>query len=98
MTPPAFRKVIALMLSRFGHDVITSKAGRKFITACARPANITPTRRRDLARLHDAVIAANAMRGFFVTARSFTAEVEKYADSAPLVLIDGAPNIGLLGR
>jgi hypothetical protein len=48
MTPPAFRKVIALMLSRFGHDVITdddapnlitSKAGRKFITACARPAD-----------------------------------------------------------
>ena len=72
MTPSAFRKVIALMLSRFDHDVITDDDAPNVITSKA--------------------------GRFFVTARSFTAEAEKYADSAPLGLIDGAPNIGLLGR
>jgi hypothetical protein len=74
MTPPEFRAVVALMLHRFGHDVITeapdlitTKAGRKFITVCAKPADITPTGRRDLARLHDVVITTNATRGFFIT-------------------------------
>src|SRR5271163_1627743 len=98
MTAPAFRAVIALMLERFGHTIIgnpeapalvTTKAGRKFITACATPAELMPTGTRDLARLHDAVIAANAERGFFITARSFTDAAEQYAESAPLDLIDG---------
>jgi hypothetical protein len=44
---------------------------------------------RDLARLHDAVIAANAERGFFITARGFTEEAETYAESAPIDLFDG---------
>jgi hypothetical protein len=79
MTPQAFRATVALMLERFGHTIIsnpeapelvTSKAGQKFITACARPADLTPTGTRDLARLHDAVVAVNAQRGFFITARS----------------------------
>jgi restriction endonuclease Mrr len=42
-----------------------------------------------LRRLHDAVIAANAERGFFITARSFTDQAEQYAETAPLDLIDG---------
>jgi hypothetical protein len=81
------------MLERFGHtiitdpsapDLVTIKAGRKFITACATPADLMPTATRDLARLHDAVIAANAARGYFITARSFTGAAEQYAESAPL--------------
>ena len=69
--------------------LVTTKAGQKFVTACATPADLIPTGTRDLARLHDAVIAANAERGFFITARSFTDQAEQYADSAPLDLIDG---------
>ena len=98
MTPEAFRSTIALMLQRFGHEIETSpssggyfvstKNGRKFVTACASPSEIMPGT-RDLARLHDAVLAANAHRGFFITARSFTDEAEQYADSAPLDLFDG---------
>jgi hypothetical protein len=58
-----------------------------------------PTATRDLARLHHAVTAANAQRGFFITARSFTAEAEQYADSgAPLDLIDGGRLIKALNR
>jgi len=97
MTPPAFRTVIAAMWQRFGHeivteapDLLTTRNGRKFITACARPADLTPTGPRDLARLHQAVIAANAQRGFFITARSFAAGAQQYVDSgAPIDLIDG---------
>jgi hypothetical protein len=98
MTPQSFRAVIGLMLERFGHTIISnpeaaelvsSKLEKKFITACARPTDLAPTGTRDLARLHDAVIAANAQRGFFITARSFTDQAEKYAESAPLDLFDG---------
>src|SRR5271168_770290 len=70
MTPQAFRATVALMLERFGH-MMTSKLEKKFVTACARPADLTPIGIRDLARLHDAVVAVNAQRGFFITARSF---------------------------
>jgi Restriction endonuclease len=98
MTAPAFRTVIADMLERFGHtivtdpntaDFVTTKQGRKFVTACAAPADPTPTGTRDLARLHEAVIAANAERGYFITARGFTEQAETYANSAPLDLFDG---------
>jgi len=48
MTGDAFRTEIALMLERFGHivisrinDIVTTKQGRKDVTACA-----TPTARR----------------------------------------------------
>ena len=77
---------------------MTTKAGRKFVTACATPADLIPTGTRDLARLHDAVIAANAQRGFFITARSFTDQAEKYAESAPLDLIDGARLVKALNQ
>ena len=97
MTPPAFREVLAAMWERFGHvivttapNLVTTKNGRKFITACARPTDPTPTGAPDLARLHQTVIAANAARGIYVTPRSFTAEAQQYADSgAPIDLIDG---------
>jgi hypothetical protein len=78
MTVPAFRSVIAEMLERFGHtivtdpntaDFVTTKNGRKFVTACATPAEVIPTGTRDLARLHDAVIAAMPRGGYFITAQ-----------------------------
>jgi hypothetical protein len=81
MTADAFRTEIALMLERLGHtvvsnvaDIVTTKDGRKYLTACATPTNQTPTKTPALRRLHDAVVAANAARGFYVTPRSFTPE------------------------
>jgi hypothetical protein len=60
---PVLRAVIALMLERFGHaiisnpeasELVSTKNGQKFITACAKPSELTPTGIRDLARQHDA--------------------------------------------
>jgi hypothetical protein len=47
---------------------------------------------RDVARLHDAVIAQGAQRGIYVTTRTFTADAKDYAASMPTViqLVDGA--------
>ena len=107
MTPNAFRSEIALMLERLGHtiitdptapDLVTTKAGCKYITACAHLANRAPTQTREIARLHDAVVAANAERGFFVTARSFTPDAEHYAATAPIDLVDGALLIRAMNR
>jgi Restriction endonuclease len=107
MTPPAFREVVALMLYRFGHDVMTdptapnlisTKNGAKFITECASPIDLAPTKIPALRRLHDTVIAANAQRGFYITTRTFTAEAEQYADAAPLDLIDGARLVRALNQ
>jgi hypothetical protein len=107
MTPAAFRSEIALMLERLGHtiitdptapDLVTTKAGRKYITACAHPANRAPTQTREIARLHDTVVAANAERGFFVTARSFTPDAEHYAATAPIDLVDGAMLVRSMNR
>jgi hypothetical protein len=109
MTPAAFRTVIAGMLERFGHqlvtdpaassDLVTTKEGRKFVTVCAQPADLAPTGMRDLIRPHHTVTAANAQRGFFITAHSFTREAEQYAESgAPIELIDGARLVKILNR
>jgi hypothetical protein len=96
MTGDAFRTEIALMLERLGHTVISSvsdivmtKEGRKYVTACAIPTELTPAKSPALRRLHDAVIAANAARGFYVTPCSFTPEAEHYAANAPIDLVDG---------
>ena len=35
------------------------------------------------------MVAANAERGFFVTARGFTPDAEQYAATAPIDLVDG---------
>jgi len=99
MTPSAFRAVIALMMERLGHtiitdpsapDLVTTKAERKFIIACARPTDLAPTGTLDLARLHDAVIATNAQRGIYVTARTFTAQAEQFSKTASIDLVNGA--------
>lgn len=107
MTAAALREEIALMWDRLGHTVITSpdapeivtiKGERKFITACANPADQAPTGTAALRRLHDRVIATNAERGFYVTARSFTAEAQHFAETAPIELIDGPRLIRAMQR
>ena len=70
-------------------DFVTTKDGKKFVIDCAPPAEITPTGTAVLDRLHQAVINANAERGFFITTRSFTDQAVKYAETTPLDLIDG---------
>jgi hypothetical protein len=107
MTAAALRDEIALMWDRLGHTVITSPANsdlvtikgeRKFVTACANPFNLVPTGVSTLRRLHDRVIALNAERGFYVTARSFTVEAQQFAQTAPVQLIDGPDLIHSLHR
>src|SRR5271155_5739874 len=67
MTLDAFRTEIALMLERLGHtlisavtDIVTTKDGRKYITACATPTEPEPTKAPALRRLHDTIVAAGA--------------------------------------
>jgi hypothetical protein len=107
LAPAPFRAEIALMLERLGylviaeasaHDLVVTKDGRKHIVACATPADPEPTRTRDLARLHDAVVAANAHSGFFVTTRGFTTEAEQYAETAPIKLVDGRQLVAAMKR
>jgi hypothetical protein len=96
LTPDAFRVHIALMLERLGHaiittapDLVTTKGGRKYVTACANPLDAAPTKTPALARLHAAVVSANAAGGFYVTARSFTPDAEHYTATLPiLTLVD----------
>ena len=68
---------------------MTTKLTDKFITECAPPATLTPISLVALRRLHDVVVATGASRGFLITTHSFTADAEKYAEGAPLDLIDG---------
>jgi Restriction endonuclease len=96
MTREGFRDQIALMMERLGHEIVTlapwlvtMKEGRKCVTACANPADLAPVKMPAIGRLHDAVIAASAYKGIYVTPRSFTPDVEHYADHAPIQLVDG---------
>jgi Transposase DDE domain group 1/Restriction endonuclease len=96
MTGDAFRTEIALMLERLGHtvissvgDIVTTKEGRKYVTACATPTEQTATKTPALRRLHSAIIAGNAARAFYVTPRGFTPEADHYAATSPIDLVDG---------
>ena len=77
---------------------MTTKNGKKFVTACAPPAQITPTGMNDLGPLHQAVLNTNAERGFFITTRSFTEQAEKFAETTLLDLIDGKRLIKILNQ
>jgi Restriction endonuclease len=97
MTRDMFRAEIAAMLERLGHtlisavnDIVTTKDGRKYITACADPLDRDPVKAPALRRLHDIIVSTGAARGFSVTPRSFTPEAGHYAESAPIDLVDGA--------
>lgn len=107
MSLGAFRSQVAMMMERLGHslvtdpsaaDLVTIKDGEKFIVACARPGEIAATPRRDLARLHDAVVAGNAKAGLFITPRGFTGDAVEYAATAPVRLIDGEMLVRLMQR
>ena len=96
MTADEFRNDVALMLERLGHtvinahgDIVTTKAGQKFIVACAVPAD-KEVKTPALRRLHDTVVSTGATRGIYVTPRAFTPAAEHYAASAPIDLVDGA--------
>jgi hypothetical protein len=96
MTREGFRDQTALMMERLSHEIITFspwlvtvKEGRKYVTACATPADIAPVKMPAVARLHDAVVAAAAYKGIYVTPRSFTPGAHYYADHAPIQLVDG---------
>src|SRR5271166_978153 len=86
------------MLERLGYEVITdpgspefvvTREGCKSIVACALPSDVEPVRTRDLARLHAAIINANAETGFYVTTRALTPEAEEYVATAAIRLVDG---------
>src|ERR1700730_17638604 len=94
MTLSAFGNEIALMLERLGHtiittapDLVTTKAGRKYITACANPLDTAPTKSPAIARLHAAIVKANAAGGFYVTPRSFTPDAVHYSRTPPIISI-----------
>jgi hypothetical protein len=97
LTLSAFTTEIALMLERLGHTIITTapelvtmKAGRKYVTHCANPLDAAPTKSPAIARLHAAVVEANAAGGFYVTPRNFTPDAEHYAATMPMItLVDG---------
>jgi hypothetical protein len=102
-----FRDLIAVTLHHFGHrietgptaaELVTTKDEKKFITVCATPTNIAPTGTRELAALHDAVINANAERGFFFTTRSFTDQAKHYAKDLTLDLFDGERLVKVLNQ
>lgn len=99
LTPEALRAEVALMLERLGYTVITNpgvhdfavaRESRKYIVACASPADARPTKTVALVRLHDAVVAATAVAGFYVTTRDFTPAARDYAATTPIRLVTGA--------
>src|SRR4051794_38277864 len=107
MTPDALRDEIAMMWERLGHTVITSpsaseivtlKGERKFVTLCANRTDLAPTGIGAVRRLRDRVVAISAEQGFYVTPRSFTAEAQHFAATAPVQLIDGPALIRALHR
>jgi hypothetical protein len=105
MTLDSFTAEIALLKERLGYSIIATapdlaitKDGKKYIVACATPANGAPTQTRELARLHDAVVKAKAHGGFYVTPHSFTPDAEHYAASAPIVLVDGTKLIASMKK
>lgn len=98
MTAAELRAEIAAMWERLGHDIHTSpdaaelvhtKGDRKFITVCANPSDLAQTGSAALRRLRERVVASSAERGFFFSARGFTAEARQYAKAAPLQSVNG---------
>lgn len=96
MTRGGFLDEIASMMERLDHapiavspEIVTVKDGRKYLTHCANPADRGPVKMPAIRRLHQAVGAASAFKGIYVTPRSFTPEAEHYAAHAPITLVDG---------
>lgn len=108
MTPADIRAVIGVMLQSFGHKLITDPSmsellvtGRndqKFLIACATPTNPAPTKLTALCEFHSRIIAANTVKGFYITPRRFAREAEQFAASAGMKLFDGPRLIVSLQR
>lgn len=79
----------AVLTDPTANDLTVTKDGRKYLIACAPPAATAPTRTAALVRLHNAIIAASAEAGFYVTTRGFTPAATDYAATAPIRLVDG---------
>jgi Restriction endonuclease len=107
LTGKQIRGRVATMLENLGYelltldtaaDLITMKDGKKYVVAFATPTDLAPTPIGHLARLHSAVIAANAAAGFFITPRGCTRDAEAYAATAPLKLVDGPKLVASIKR
>jgi hypothetical protein len=107
MIAAALRDEIARMFERLGHDLITRpdaaelvtiKGARKFIVLCANPADPMPAGSDALRRLRDRVVAASAERGFYISVRGFTDDARRFAETAPVQLIDSAQLIRAMHR
>jgi hypothetical protein len=107
ITAGALRDEIAGMWDRLGHtlhtgpgapELVTTKGERKFITVCANPADPMPAGSAALRRLRDRIAAAGAERGFYVSVRGFTADAQRFAETAPVQLIAGVDLIRSLQR
>ncbi|CAB3802585.1 hypothetical protein LMG28614_05650 [Paraburkholderia ultramafica] len=92
-----FRAVVGTMLERLGHELLTSettvymltrKNGQKYVVACALPSHRNATSLTQVKQLHDAILTANAISGYYVTTRGFTRDAEAYAATAPITLVD----------
>jgi hypothetical protein len=101
------RACAARMLEHLGYELLTAetagdllagKDGKKYVIAFASTTDQSATRPNDLARLHAAVINANADAGLYITPRGFTRDAEVYAATAPLKLVDGPQLIAALAR
>jgi hypothetical protein len=96
---------LASMFERLDHtvitirpDLVTERYGRKYVIAWATPTDHAPVKTPALKRLRDTVLAANAVKGIYVTPRSFTPEADYFASTAPIKLIDGAELIRTMQR
>jgi hypothetical protein len=107
MTIGELRIENALMWERLGHtlhtppdgpELVTTKGERKFIIICANPVDPMPAGSDALRRLRDRVVAASAERGFYVSVRGFTDDARRFAETAPVQLIDSAQLIRAMHR
>jgi hypothetical protein len=92
------RARVVTMLECLGYDVLTAetakdlqaiKDGKKYVVAFASTTDQLPTQANHLTRLHQAIMAASAAGGFYVTTRGFSRDAEAYARTAPIKLVDG---------
>jgi hypothetical protein len=107
LNPTQLRARVAGMLERLGYELLTPetadnllaiKDGEKFVVAFASTSDPLPTQANHLTELHRAIIATNAVRGFYVTTRGFSRDAEAYAKTAPLKMVDGPKLVASIKR
>ena len=78
--------------------MLAIKDGEKYVVAFASTSDPAPTQANHLTELHRAVIATNAVNGFYVTTRGFSRDAEAYAKTAPIKLVDGPKLVASIKR